>query len=457
MRQYIGARYVPVFFNNNGTNEWVENTSYEYLTIVSYNNSSYISLQNVPPTIGEPPLNPNYWLLTGNFNAQLNAINENLNKFKEKFIILSEENNFSSAYDKATSQNIPIIIDSDVTIEEATLQNVTLIGYSELYYGKNNPIVTLPDNCTLNNCILISLSISMQLSSLFTTIMFNCQIVSSSSAIYIMRNNSLLLSCLVNNCNIGVTQMVDSKIISCTFNKMNDCAIKLQKGSNDNIILGNKIEWNGGHGIELYQAGSNIISGNIFDRNSKNGLNLIGSGNIVTGNVFKRNAIGYTPSANCYISGINDVRDNLTLQGNNEDDGTGTNGPTYGYYVYNTSIEITGCSPVTHYSNQGATFITPSDKSALIKRPVTVGTSVTLPINIGVSNSVNPMILIIGHRTYSNTDVNVFMLPAWIRGNSFVTANTPEGLEITPLFENNMLVSLTISYKEEEIYPKLIY
>lgn len=67
--QYIGARYVPIIFG-----DWQANTTYEPLTIVLYNGSSYTSKKVVPPNIGAPDSNPTYWANTGNFNAQVEAL-----------------------------------------------------------------------------------------------------------------------------------------------------------------------------------------------------------------------------------------------------------------------------------------------------------------------------------------------------------------------------------------------
>ena len=70
-RQYIGARYVPKFFDWNGSAEWRTGVAYEALTIVTFNNASYTSKVPVPPTVGNPANNPQYWALTGNYNAQV--------------------------------------------------------------------------------------------------------------------------------------------------------------------------------------------------------------------------------------------------------------------------------------------------------------------------------------------------------------------------------------------------
>ena len=68
VKQYVGARYVPKFAS---PIEWAADTSYEALTIVTFNNASYTSKVTVPPTVGNPANNPQYWALTGNYNAQV--------------------------------------------------------------------------------------------------------------------------------------------------------------------------------------------------------------------------------------------------------------------------------------------------------------------------------------------------------------------------------------------------
>ena len=68
VKQYIGARYVPKFAS---PIEWAADTSYEALTIVTFNNASYTSKVQVPPTVGNPAKNPQYWALTGNYNSQV--------------------------------------------------------------------------------------------------------------------------------------------------------------------------------------------------------------------------------------------------------------------------------------------------------------------------------------------------------------------------------------------------
>ena len=68
VRQYVGARYVPVFAD---PLEWSDQREYEPLTIVTYQGNSYTSMQSVP--VGVDINNTAYWVQTGNYNAQIEA------------------------------------------------------------------------------------------------------------------------------------------------------------------------------------------------------------------------------------------------------------------------------------------------------------------------------------------------------------------------------------------------
>lgn len=81
VRQYVGARYVPKFYEfNNGV--WQSNTEYEPLTIVQYNNNSYTSKKSVPANIGNPSENTEYWAATGNYNAQVEHYRQEVEEVK---------------------------------------------------------------------------------------------------------------------------------------------------------------------------------------------------------------------------------------------------------------------------------------------------------------------------------------------------------------------------------------
>lgn len=80
---YIGMRYVPIF-----DGAWVNNKSYEPLTIVEYGNNSYTSKKPVPA--GTLPTNTTYWALTGNYNGQIAQINTDLDALKGRVNVVEK-------------------------------------------------------------------------------------------------------------------------------------------------------------------------------------------------------------------------------------------------------------------------------------------------------------------------------------------------------------------------------
>lgn len=74
--QYIGARYVPVFYDGNNGSNWESGVEYEPLTIVTYLGNSYTSKKPVPATVGNPADNGAYWAATGTYNAQVDSYRE---------------------------------------------------------------------------------------------------------------------------------------------------------------------------------------------------------------------------------------------------------------------------------------------------------------------------------------------------------------------------------------------
>lgn len=69
-RQYVGARYVPIFGRRDSDNiNWDNSDAYEPLTIVLYNGDSYTSKRYVPA--GVDIMDTDYWVITGRYNAQV--------------------------------------------------------------------------------------------------------------------------------------------------------------------------------------------------------------------------------------------------------------------------------------------------------------------------------------------------------------------------------------------------
>lgn len=76
VREYIGARYIPLFSD---PLEWDSTRSYEPLTVVKNQGSSYVSRQYVPE--GVAITNEQYWILWADFNAQLEQYRAEVRQF----------------------------------------------------------------------------------------------------------------------------------------------------------------------------------------------------------------------------------------------------------------------------------------------------------------------------------------------------------------------------------------
>ena len=93
-RQYIGARYVPMFAN---PVEWDNQRTFEALTIVTYMGASYTSKKRVPA--GVLPTNGEYWVVTGNYNAQVEEYRQAVVNYGNEVTALKENFNNKTGRD----------------------------------------------------------------------------------------------------------------------------------------------------------------------------------------------------------------------------------------------------------------------------------------------------------------------------------------------------------------------
>lgn len=77
VNQYIGARYVPLI-----KGEWDSTIAYDPLTVVLYQGNSYTSICYVPA--GVIPTDKQFWTLSGNYNAQVEAYRQEVKTLKER-------------------------------------------------------------------------------------------------------------------------------------------------------------------------------------------------------------------------------------------------------------------------------------------------------------------------------------------------------------------------------------
>lgn len=135
VREYIGARYVPVFSN---PIEWSNTREYEPLTIVTHQGNSYTSMQYVPTGIDID--NTAFWALTGNYNAQIEQYRREVQEF-----------------DGRITENAQDIQSMENTVNALTPNYMVVIGdsYSSYDYNPENTawhtLVGQQLNCIVKN------------------------------------------------------------------------------------------------------------------------------------------------------------------------------------------------------------------------------------------------------------------------------------------------------------------
>lgn len=95
VREYIGARYVPIIAD---PIQWDPTNSYEPLTIVTNLGNSYTSRTFVP--VGIDIGNNSYWALTGNYNSQIE-------KYRQEVQAFADDIEANANAIEATSEVIP--------------------------------------------------------------------------------------------------------------------------------------------------------------------------------------------------------------------------------------------------------------------------------------------------------------------------------------------------------------
>lgn len=105
--QYIGSRYVPVLAD---PVEWNSTRQYEPLTIVTHQGASYTSRQYVPS--GIEITNESYWVLSANYNAQVEQYRQEVHK-----IVPFDATPTEGSTKGVTSDGINKAIDTAVSVE----------------------------------------------------------------------------------------------------------------------------------------------------------------------------------------------------------------------------------------------------------------------------------------------------------------------------------------------------
>lgn len=119
--EYTGMRYVPVFAD---PPEWSSANSYEPLEIVTHEGNSYTSKTFVP--VGVDISNAQYWVLTGNYNAQVEAYRQQVERYAAQTATLA-----------AKKTKILLIGDSFTAGSLSNWSSYLDSSYTLLNYAKN--------------------------------------------------------------------------------------------------------------------------------------------------------------------------------------------------------------------------------------------------------------------------------------------------------------------------------
>jgi hypothetical protein len=133
---------------------------------------------------------------------------------------------------------------------------------------------------------------------------------------------------IYNNRNHGIRDTVDSMVQFCTINANRGDGVYHGTGADSGHYIGNRIEWNNGHGFNFFEVTATVIQGNFIDRNGKVGIRMASCGRVtVQGNTIRRNGRLSSATANDDANIYLQSNDGCLFTGNatsiGQDDGGG--------------------------------------------------------------------------------------------------------------------------------------
>jgi len=142
---YVGNRYVPKIFG-----EWNNQNSYEGLSIVTYQGASYTSKQAVP--IGIDILNEDFWVVTGNYNAQIETYRQQVTQVLNDMDTLETE--LTEQMNEAVTVLRPTGTDDTLNFTNAVTNSKRVILSEGTYFM--NADVTISDVLISGNNVVIN-------------------------------------------------------------------------------------------------------------------------------------------------------------------------------------------------------------------------------------------------------------------------------------------------------------
>lgn len=127
LKVYIGARYTPKF-----EGEWKANKEYAALSVVYYNNKSYVSRKTVPT--GTTVTETEFWVESADWNAQVEQYNQNVTQYKEQ---VDTYQNSVERYTEQVNQFYADTLHSYETRDEMIADTNIKLGDTLLTCGKD--------------------------------------------------------------------------------------------------------------------------------------------------------------------------------------------------------------------------------------------------------------------------------------------------------------------------------
>ena len=331
-RQYIGARYVTKIYENSldpSSAEWEPGVTYDPLTLVTYNNSSYLSKKEVPGSIGDPAANPYYWVVTGAYNGQIMTLQAQVAKLEAPAYIMETT---GDSTDRSSELSTALLTHSKI-----------LFTPGDFYFATP---VTLPDGAQLSGAgnstklIMDSLSTGYMFTVGEGNIIDNLVIdggLSAKPANANANRHGFLVTGIsdplkLSNCNLigfggnaihvddnGYVELTSVEIVNCFF-RFNGRGIYCSEHG-EYALIDNSVFVDNFVGAQL-NGGNNVCSNDIFARNSYgavvdgNGVDNVGHGgfngctfnhNTINGLTVQNNNLGYNISS-CFLTN-NDGQD----------------------------------------------------------------------------------------------------------------------------------------------------
>lgn len=313
-RQYVGARYVPKIMG-----EWNKALQYEALSVVTYMGNSFTSKVPVPANVEIN--NEDYWINTGNYNAQVEEYKQLVNNeiLRKPYVSIEDygaiaNTDITAALNMAieecnkTGKNLYIpsknyIVSDSITINKsicifgdigrgATTGDYRSVDFSLIYTG-NNTLFTISEQCSYVVIDALSIkgnsnSICFEVNTLRNKFM-NCYIAYFDKVFSLTMTNSDIpaFENIIDN-----NYFYENNIVLYSYYKRgsatdgyftNNIIIKGNYSINSTVLS----EWiiSGNHdytnnGINISQGVNLQINNNYFDNGNKTSINIIANGGI---------------------------------------------------------------------------------------------------------------------------------------------------------------------------------